>query len=160
MVKRKKEELGNKIIFRTLPFVRFALVLTLLIGASKTPQKLPVFSADMILGNWMDDKNEVLVKIYKIENKYFGKSLWIQNVANPGQPLPKEEQHWIGKVLMNDFIWQNNEWSKGTIYHIKENQTYSAYITPINQNTVKVTGFVWIRLLSQSKVFHRTSRKR
>jgi len=108
----------------------------------------------------MDDKNEVLINIYKVNNKYFGKSVWIQNVANPSQPLPKEEQHWIGMIMMKNFIWENNEWSRGIVYNPKENQTYSAYITPINQNTVKVTGFVWIRLLSQSKVFHRTSRKR
>jgi len=138
----------------------FALAITLLVGASKSPQKLPTFSADMIIGNWMDDKNEVLVNIYKVNNKYFGKAIWIQNILNPGQPLIKEEQHWIGMILMKDFIWQNNEWSHGTIFHPRENQTYSAYITPINQNNIKVTGFVWFRFLSQAVVFHRTTRKR
>ena len=138
----------------------FALAITLLVGASISPQKLPAFSADMIIGNWMDDKNEVLVNIYKVNNKYFGKAIWIQNISNPGQPLIKEEQHWIGMILMKDFIWQTNEWSHGTIFHPRENQTYSAYITPINQNNIKVTGFVWFRFLSQAVVFHRTTRKR
>lgn len=49
---------------------------------------------------------------------------------------------------------------KYPIFQPRENQTYSAYITPINQNNIKVTGFVWFRFLSQSAVFHRTTRKR
>ena len=140
--------------------IGIALALILLASATLSPQKAPNFAADMILGNWMDENNEVLVSIYKVNNKYFGKTLWIQNRSHPGQPLIKEEQHWIGMVVMKDFVWQNNEWSNGTIYHARENQTYSAFISPVNQNTIKVTGFVWFRFLSQSATFHRTTRKR
>lgn len=114
----------------------------------------------MILGNWIDQNNEVIVNIYKVNNKYFGKTLWIQNRSHPGQPLIKEEQHWIGMVVMKDFVWQSNEWTNGTIFQPRENQTYSAFITPVNQNSIKVTGFVWFRFLSQSAVFQRTTRKR
>jgi uncharacterized protein (DUF2147 family) len=114
----------------------------------------------MILGNWIDQNNEVIVNIYKVNNKYFGKTLWIQNRSHPGQPLIKEEQHWIGMVVMKDFVWQSNEWTNGIIFQPRENQTYSAFITPINQNSIKVTGFVWFRFLSQSVMFRRTTRNR
>jgi len=144
----------------SIKYLAISMAIILFLGAAKTPQKLPAFTADMILGNWMDENNEVLVNIYKINNKYFGKTLWIQNRSHPGQPLVKEEQHWIGMVVMKDFFWQNNEWSNGTIYQPRENQTYSAFITPVNQNTIKVTGFVWFRIFSQSATFHRTTRKR
>jgi len=146
--------------FKIIHFLGFALAITLFFGAAKSPSKSPVFSSDMILGNWMDEKNEVLVNIYKVNNKYFGKTLWIQNLSHPGQPLVKEEQHWIGMMVMSEFVWQNYVWTNGTIFQPRENQTYSAYITPINQNNIKVTGFVWFRFLSQSAVFHRTTRKR
>lgn len=140
--------------------ISIALALILLTSATLSPQKAPNFAADMILGNWMDENNEVLVSIYKVNNKYFGKTLWIQNRSHPGQPLIKEEQHWIGMVVMKDFVWQNNEWSNGTIYNARENQTYSAFISAVNQNTIKVTGFMWFRFLSQSATFQRTTRKR
>ena len=58
--------------------ISIALALILLASATLLPQKAPNFAADMILGNWMDENNEVLVSIYKVNNKYCGKTLWIQ----------------------------------------------------------------------------------
>lgn len=113
---------------------------------------------DQLIGKWMDSKHQMLVNCYKENGKYFGKVLWVENLKEPGKPLPKERQHWINMVAMKNFVYKNNEWINGTIYQPQTDNTYSAYITAIDFNTIKITGYVWLRVFSESEIFVRVKK--
>ncbi|PBQ32376.1 hypothetical protein CNR22_11540 [Sphingobacteriaceae bacterium] len=113
---------------------------------------------DQLIGKWMDSKHQMLVNCYKENGKYFAKVLWVQNLKDPGKPLPKERQHWINMVAMKNFEYKNGEWTNGTIYQPKTDKTYCAFITPVNENTIKVTGYVWLRIFSESEIFVRVKK--
>ncbi len=113
--------------------------------------------ADLLIGDWIDSKKEILVRCYKSNGKYFAKTLWVENLADIGKPLPKEEQHWINMIVMKDFEYdcKNSEWINGTIYQPKTNRTYTAYIKHDKYNTIQVVGYIWFRIFCESIVFTR-----
>jgi uncharacterized protein (DUF2147 family) len=110
---------------------------------------------DSILGVWMDASNQTKIRVYKSNNKYYAKLLWVENESHPGKPLCAEHQRWINMTVMHDFKWTGKEWSDGYIYQPKTDKTYTAFITPINANKMAVTGYVLLRVLSESAYFHR-----
>lgn len=113
--------------------------------------------ADTIVGVWMDASKETKIRVYKVKDKYYARVLWVENESHPGKPLPPEEQIWINMVVMRDFVWKGNEWSEGYIYQPKTDKTYTAFVTPINANHLRVTGYVMFRFLSESAEFHRVA---
>jgi uncharacterized protein (DUF2147 family) len=58
-------------------------------------------------------------------------------------------------LLMKDFIFQDNEWSKGKIYQLKTCKTYDAFIKLRNDDALEVTGYVFFRFLSETITFKR-----
>ncbi|MDX2174534.1 MAG: DUF2147 domain-containing protein [Bacteroidota bacterium] len=114
----------------------------------------------MIIGDWMDEKKEVLIRSYKENGKYYGKILWVENLQNRGKPLPAHEQHWINMIIMKDFVFDKDEWNSGKIYVPKSDKTYTAYVKAISSNVLKVTGFIWFRFLSESQIFIRVAQKK
>lgn len=119
-----------------------------------------VCTADAILGEWTDEKKEVRINCYKENGKYYSKLLWVENLKDKGKPLPKNEQHWINMIVMKDFVYSNGEWNNGKIYTPKTDKTYSAYIKYINANTIQVTGYLWLRIFSESHIFNRIITKK
>lgn len=115
---------------------------------------------DLIIGDWMDEKKEVLVRCYKENGKYYGKTIWIENLHDRGKPLPPNEQHWINMVVMKDFVFDKDEWNNGKIYVPKSDKTYTAFVKAMGNNILKVTGFVWFRFLSESQIFIRVTPKK
>lgn len=114
-------------------------------------------TGDTIVGYWMDASKETKIRVYKVKDKYYARVLWVENESHPGKPLPPDEQKWINMVVMRDFVWKGHEWSDGYIYQPKTDKTYTAFITPVNANTLKVTGYVMFRFLSESAEFHRVA---
>jgi len=138
-------------------FLRLIIYFLLLISNQNFSQKI---IGDAIIGDWEDEKKEVLLRCYKENNKYYAKILWVENLQDRGKPLPSHEQYWINMVIMKNFIFDVDEWNSGTIYVPKSDRTYSAYVKAINYNVLKVTGFVWFRFLSESQIFNRVINKK
>ena len=115
--------------------------------------------ADLLIGDWTDSNKETLVHCYKQNGKYYGKTTWIENLADRGKPLPKSQQHWINMVVMKDFEFNvaDNEWANGTIYQPRTDKTYTAFVKLKDKNTLQVTGYVWFRFLSESEIFTRVN---
>jgi len=134
------------------------LLLLVAISLNAPGAGLESIEGDDILGDWVDKKNEVQVHCYKVGEHYFGKTTWVKNLEHSGQPLPKEEQHWVNMVVMKNFRFKNEEWFNGTIYHPRNNQTYKAFITMKNKNEIEVTGYIWFRFLSKSETFIRVKK--
>lgn len=64
------------------------------------------FQGDAIVGTWKEKDGTKTIKIYKVENTYFGKIT--ENLSD------REDKIQPGTVIMKDFVYEDDEW-KGTI---------------------------------------------
>lgn len=112
-------------------------------------------SGDDILGSWTDANKEIVIKCYKKNEKYYAKIVSVVSRSRPGQPLLPEEQFWINLEVMKDFKYNGKSWVNGTIYNVKTDKTYSAFITKKNENSIRLTGYVFLTIFSESTDFYR-----
>ena len=131
------------------------LFVSILMNIRTTYAQVP--NGDLLLGDWTDSKKETIVHCYKQDGKYYAKTIWIQYLAHPDKPLPKHMQKWLNVMVMKDFKFEKNEWTNGVIFQPRTNKTYSAYIRLKDNNTMQVTGYVWLRFFSESETFSRVS---
>jgi uncharacterized protein (DUF2147 family) len=112
--------------------------------------------ADLILGDWISPKRDLIVRCYKENNRYYGKIVWFYKYY---PPEPEEsatpEDQWVNTIVMNHFSYSNNEWNEGEIYDIKKGKTYDAFIELVDNNTLKVTGYMFWRVFSETITFNK-----
>jgi uncharacterized protein (DUF2147 family) len=113
--------------------------------------------ADMILGDWISPKNDVIVQCYKKNNMYYGKIVWFKkyyyNLKYDPNAVP--ERNWLNIDVISKFKYKDNEWSDGQIFALKKGKTYEGFIKMKDINTMEVTGFAYIRMLSETLYFTR-----
>ncbi|MCB0628240.1 MAG: DUF2147 domain-containing protein [Saprospiraceae bacterium] len=78
-----------------------------------------------ILGTWLNAMENARIEIFKRDDKYFGKVVWLANELNLDQlpesklrknataPQPDEI---LGKEIISNLEYENGEWVNGTIY--------------------------------------------
>jgi uncharacterized protein (DUF2147 family) len=119
--------------------------------------------ADAILGKWINPSGEGQVLIYKINNKFFGRLVWIKvpdrngkpkmDMNNPDPALQTRPE--LGLELLKDFTFDGDDvYEDGTIYDPKSGKTYSCKMT-INGNSLKIRGYVGISLFGRSEIWTR-----
>ena len=138
-----------------LPLPTIILFIFLMMNMSYGNAQVP--NGDLLLGDWTDSKKETIVHCYKQDGKYYAKTIWIQYLAHPDKPLPQHMQKWLNVMVMKGFKFEKNEWTNGVIFQPRTNKTYSAYIRLKDNNTMQVTGYVWLRFFSESETFSRVS---
>jgi uncharacterized protein (DUF2147 family) len=57
--------------------------------------------------------------------------------------------------VISKFKYKDNEWSEGQIFALKKGKTYEGFIKMKDKNTMEVTGFAYIRMLSETLYFTR-----
>ena len=112
-------------------------------------------AGDALIGDWMDAKKETIVRCFKLNGKYYGRLIWVENLKAKGQPLSSEEQYYMNAIVLRDFEYRNKEWRNGIINQPKTKKTYTAYLKLKDNNTMEVIGFVFFRFLSESQFFTR-----
>ena len=71
----------------------------------------------------------------------------ILTTSKQGNPI-------IGLNLVNGFVYQGkNKWGDGTIYDPDNGKTYSCKMTLMEDNTLKVRGFIGISLIGRTQVW-------
>ena len=112
------------------------------------------YKGDDILGYWMSPKKDLLIKVYKESNKYYGKVIWFFKYAKTDEnPNGVPEEQWLNTVVMKHFVFEKNEWNHGEIHNLKTGKKYSAYIQLKNQNTLKLVGYIFLPIFSESVLF-------
>jgi uncharacterized protein (DUF2147 family) len=111
---------------------------------------------DAVLGVWKNGSGKGHIQIYKHQNKYYGKILWLRDAKDVnGKPKvdrrnddpAKRNQPLIGLVMMRDFKFEDGEWTNGHIYNPSDGKEYKAYMKLQDSNTLAVRGYVgfsWI----------------
>jgi uncharacterized protein (DUF2147 family) len=114
---------------------------------------------DAIIGEWLNEKKDAKIQIFKKDNKYFGKLLWgtgseSKDVKNPDARLRNREV--IGIVMLNNFVCDGDDtWENGTIYDPREGKTYSCKITQKGKDKINVRGFVGISMFGRTEIWTR-----
>jgi uncharacterized protein (DUF2147 family) len=149
--------LRNRISFVLFSLLLLTLVLPLNISFAKAP-------ADAILGEWLTQKQDSKVLIYKQGDKYFGKISWLKEPNRDGKPKvddknPDASQHNVplmGLNLLRDFKFVNdNHWEGGTIYNPRDGKKYNCNITLKDGHTLDVRGYIGISLIGKTEVWTR-----
>jgi uncharacterized protein (DUF2147 family) len=121
---------------------------------------------DAIVGTWLTGSKKGHVQIYKQENKYYGKIVWLKDPLNPTTNLPKSDaknpnpikrdQPLLGLVNLRGFTYEGgNLWENGKIYDPENGKEYSCLLTLRDKNTLDVRGYVGITLLGRTDTWQR-----
>jgi len=120
--------------------------------------------ADAILGQWYTKDSKALVEIYKCNDLYCGKIVWLKEPFekdgseklddnNPDES--KRTNKIIGLNLVSNFKFKGkNKWTGGTIYDPDNGKTYSCKMT-LKGDKLKVRGFIGISLIGRTQVWSR-----
>lgn len=148
-----------KNLLKALPaFLIFSLITTIAIAQSP-------------LGKWktVDDENgkvRSVVEIYEQDGKLFGKILELRNRAADEDPDPicddcdkddpRYNQRVIGMVFLTDLKKTNDKlWENGKILDPKNGSVYSCYIKLVEDNKLRVRGYLGFSLLGRTQFWYR-----
>jgi uncharacterized protein (DUF2147 family) len=124
-------------------------------------------SAQTIFGKWNttnDDTGEVdsVIEIYEKDGKAFAKIVEIKDKNrqdavcdlcegdNKNKPL-------LGLNIMTGLKKDGDEWSDGEIVDPRNGKVYSCYITLVNENKLKIRGYMGFSLLGKTKYWKRAN---
>lgn len=128
--------------------------------------KLLAFEPDDVLGIWITEDKDAKIEIYKKNEKYHGKIVWLKEPLRNGKPKTddknpdesKRERKILGLVIMTNFVYdEDGVWEDGDIYDPKSGKTYSCKMTlSKDKKTLEVRGYIGISLLGRTSVWTRT----
>ena len=117
--------------------------------------------ADQIVGDWISPDKDLIVRCYKENNHYFGKVIWFKHYNNDAKINAIDdskgvaESKWLNTLVMNNFVFDGDQWNDGTIFQLKTGKSYSALVKMKSENTLKLTGYVFLPIFSESVTFTR-----
>jgi len=120
-------------------------LLTLLAAGAAAP------APDMLVGRWQTEARHGVVEITRcgpsicgtlIESDGLRAEPHLRDVKNKDARLRDRELR--GLRILQGFTWKSDAWSGGTIYNAEDGGTYSATVTPVDANRLKLKGcIVW-----------------
>lgn len=124
-------------------------VLLLIIGCACTSYA----NSNGILGIWLTQIKDAKIEIYQKASKYHGRVVWLAEPTdaagrpkvdenNPNQNLKTRPLLKID--ILNGFVYDDGEWTGGTIYDPKDGETYSCKLW-LDQGNLMVRGYLgWL----------------
>jgi uncharacterized protein (DUF2147 family) len=128
--------------------------------------------SDDILGTWNNQEKDAKIEIYKCDNKYCGKIVFLKEPNYPdgsadGTPGTPKLDHKnseparrstpiIGLDVVRDFAYdKENLWMDGKVYDPKNGKTYSGKITLVSPKELRLRGYIGISLIGRTAVWTR-----
>lgn len=144
--------------------LRIISLATLLLSFSiyATAQK----GTDDIVGVWITsgETNSAKIQIYKSEDKYFGKIIWLQNpnkdekpkIDNNNPDKTKRTNPILGLINLTNFKFNGkDEWKGGNVYDPTSGNTYSGYMYLKDKNTLKLRGYIGFSFIGRTETWTR-----
>ncbi len=117
---------------------------------------------DAIIGKWYTGERKAQVNIYKCEDLYCAKIIWLKEPKydDGTDKIDKnnpDESKRARKIIGLDIVWGfkhkgKNKWAGGKIYDPDNGKTYSCKMKLVD-NELKVRGFVGISLFGRTTVW-------
>lgn len=121
--------------------------------------------AERILGRWTTENGKSHVEIFKQNNKFYGKIVWLKEPLNEkgiekkddnNPDKSKRDQKLVNLLVLRDLNYESgNVWTGGTIYDPKNGKTYKVKITFINEKELEIRGFIGVSLIGRSSKWTR-----
>lgn len=122
-------------------------------------------NSDDIIGEWYTEENKSIVEIFKKDQKYYGKIIWIEEPNDEDgkpkkdkeNPIPAfRERPILGMVFMFGFEYEGkNVWSDGKVYDPESGNTYSGKLTLDDINTLKARGYIGFSAIGRNTTWIR-----
>jgi len=117
---------------------------------------------DAVVGEWVNATGEAHINIFKRNNRYFGKIVWLKNPKdengatktdqkNPNESLRNKPIN--GLEILNDFVFDGEKWTDGKIYDPKSGKTYSCNITLKSDGNLNIRGYIGLSIIGRSEVW-------
>jgi uncharacterized protein (DUF2147 family) len=130
------------------------------------PAMAQKYTADAILGTWLNEDKDGHVEVYKEAGKYYGKIVWLKDPNEEDTGLPKlddensdeslQSRPIMGLIILKDFIFDgDDEWEDGTIYDPKNGKTYDCYMEFDDEGILKIRGFIGISWIGRNTYWTR-----
>lgn len=127
--------------------------------------------AEDIVGVWEPGHGKAKVKIDKIDDKFYGKIVWLKEPTDPetgeaklDKNNPDESMQNVplrGYRILKDFEYQGEGvWEEGTIYDPESGTTYSCVITMKDENTLDIRGYVGVKTFGRTDTWRRLTKKK
>ena len=116
--------------------------------------------SDEIIGIWLEEEKQSKIEIYKEDNRFFGKIIWLKEPLdeNGNEKLDKENPNpSLRKNPINGLIIMKNlkyvkegEWSNGEIYDARSGKTYSLEVYMKDPNKLDLRGYLGFTLFGKT----------
>jgi len=110
-------------------------------------------SPDAVIGRWKTETRNGIVEITRCGASLCGKLLTSDGIAAaPGLKDMKNKDEKLrarplkGLQILGGFSQKGAIWDGGTIYNAEDGKTYEARITPVDTNTLKLRGCIFVPL--------------
>ena len=143
----------------------FMMLAAALFTLSANAQK----NADDILGKWLNEDEDAHIEITKRNDMYYGKLVWLLNPNEDDTGLPKvdddnpdpalQSRPVLGLEILTDFVFDGGNWEDGKIYDPKTGKTYKCYMKFVEEEKIKIRGFIGITILGRTSYWTRVKDK-
>jgi uncharacterized protein (DUF2147 family) len=117
---------------------------------------------DAIVGRWLNSSGEAHVDIYKKNEKFYGKIVWLKNprdekgnaktdLRNPDESMRTKPM--LGLEILKDFVYEDGKWTNGKIYDPKSGKTYSCNISQKGNGVLNIRGYIGISIIGRTDVW-------
>ena len=110
-------------------------------------------SPDAVVGRWKTETRNGIVEIARCGTSLCGKLMTSDGIAaNPAiKDVNNKDEKLRGRALkglqiLGGFSFKDGVWNDGTIYNAEDGKIYDARITPVDANTLKLRGCIFVPL--------------
>ena len=116
-------------------------------------KNLPNEESEKIVGVWFTENNSSKIQIYKNENQYFGKIIWIASKKNEEELKVKPT---LGYQIFRKFTYESkNLWSGGQVSDPRSGMTVSGKMTLKDDHTLSVRGYLGTPMFGKTVILKR-----
>jgi uncharacterized protein (DUF2147 family) len=139
------------------PVNRFATLLLVLLPGIAVPD------TSAVEGRWLTQEQDGWIRITLVGDSLEGSIAG----APPGSPSEREfddrnpdpalrDRPLDGLTIMQDFEYDGDgRWTNGTVYDPNSGKTYRCTITQVDNNTLKIRGYIGVSLFGRSETWTR-----
>ena len=120
-----------------------------------------------IIGIWLNEEKDAKIEIYKSENLFFGKLIWLKEPKdingkfktdknNPNKNLRNEKL--LGLKILSNLMWNNKEkeWINGSIYNARDGKTYQVFAN-LSEGKLKLRGYIGFSLFGKTTIWTKSN---
>lgn len=127
------------------PSISRARLLGATLFSIATLSALPAGAASSPVGVWMNDTGRGAIEIKDCGGQLCGHVVWVKSGSDAGG---------CGKQIIGEVAGDGDgSWGGGWIYSPERKKRYNVELEPLNNGSLKVTGFAGVRFLSKTMIW-------